>query len=416
MHILRPEKIKGMKNRVFKLNGMSTAILENDITENELHKKNRELELKNLELQKQIKERIEAEKRAKAEKEFSDTLLNNSVDSILAFDLDFNITAWNSGMTRLTGIQKADALGENLFYIFPDLLDSKTISQVFDGKKIVLENQEFINRKGLFEAYILPLRNDLKRTIGGLVALHDITEKKKFEQTLVKKNKELEQSNTELERFAYVASHDLKEPLRMVSNYTQLLAKKYDRVLDGEAAEFIGFAVEGVHRMQALIHDLLEYSRIGQKTSFTSICMNTVLHHVKLNLKNKIDECGARIISGNLPEVNGVFSQLTQLLQNLLENALKFRSEKTPEIEIHALQKDKDWVFSIKDNGIGLDNKYDEKIFIIFQRLNPREKYPGNGIGLTICKKITELHGGNIWYQSEPGKGTTFYFTIPVQP
>lgn len=404
-----------MRNRVLKLNEVANAVLDVDLSENELHIKNRELELKNLELQKQIKERIEAEKRAKAEKEFSETLLNNSIDAILAFDTEFNITAWNSGMTRLTGIQKPDALGEKLFHIFPDLLDSKTISQVFDGKKIVLENQAFINRKGLYEAYILPLNNGLKETIGGLVSLHDITEQKKFEQTLVKKNKELERSNSELERFAYVASHDLKEPLRMVSNYTQLLAKKYQSVLDGEAEEFIGFAVEGVHRMQALIHDLLEYSRIGQKASFSNICMNTVLYNVKQNLRSKIDECGAKIISAELPQVKGVFSQLTQLLQNLLENALKFRRAEPPLIEINAIQKEKDWIFSVKDNGIGMDNKYDEKVFIIFQRLNPREKYPGNGIGLTICKKITELHGGNIWFKSVLGKGTTFYFSIPVQ-
>lgn len=227
-------------------------------------------------------------------------------------------------------------------------------------------------------------------------------------------NAELFRSNADLEQFAYVASHDLAEPIRMVSNFTMLLAKKYHDKLDSEANEFIDFISEGASRMQLLISDLLNYSRVGRKDTVTQVVdANEVLKNVKKYLGEKIEISGAIIKSTVLPKVSVLDSTLYQLFQNLIDNALKFKGEPTPVIEISAEFIDNFWRFSIKDNGIGMDPQFVSKIFTIFQRLNTRIQYPGTGIGLAICKKIVELHGGRIWVETALGSGTTFFFTLP---
>ena len=244
----------------------------------------------------------------------------------------------------------------------------------------------------------------------------DITALKETENKLKDSVGELTRSNDELEQFAYVASHDLQEPLRMVSSYVQLLKKRYGGRLGQDADDFIGFAVDGADRMQKLIRDLLVYSRIGsRKKEYEEVDLGKVLDTVLLNLEQIIKETGAKVTRGQLPVVYADEAHMVQLLQNLVSNSLKFiTKEKTPEISISAAVKGKECTVAVRDNGIGIEKEYYEKIFVIFQRLHGKTDYPGTGIGLSICRKIVESHGGRIWLESAEGKGTTFYFTVPT--
>jgi light-regulated signal transduction histidine kinase (bacteriophytochrome) len=245
--------------------------------------------------------------------------------------------------------------------------------------------------------------------------IRDITERKQAEEKLRTLTEELKRSNADLAQFAYVASHDLQEPLRMVTSFVQLLQRRYKDKLDKDADEFISFAVEGASWMQKLINDLLKYSRVGThgKILEKTDC-NTVVNHALSNLKKTIDENSALISMEKLPIVMADYTQVVQLFQNLLSNAIKYHSNQQPEIFISSTNREDHWLFSIKDNGIGIDKAYVNKIFIIFQRLHNKSQYPGTGIGLAICKKIVERHGGRIWVESQPGIGSTFYFTIPI--
>jgi PAS domain S-box-containing protein len=237
------------------------------------------------------------------------------------------------------------------------------------------------------------------------------------EQELARQAQELSRSNTELEQFAYVASHDLQEPLRMVSSYVQLLSRRYKDKLDSDADDFIGFAVDGAARMQVLINDLLTYSRVGtQGRPFEPTDCNNIIRRVIDDLTGIIGDAGATVVYDDLPTINCDATQLGQLFQNLVANALKFRSEDPPRVHIssnlYGEGKDNDWVFSVRDNGIGIAPDYFQQIFLIFQRLHNRSEYAGTGIGLAVCKKIVERHGGRIWVDSEHGKGSTFHFTL----
>jgi len=267
-----------------------------------------------------------------------------------------------------------------------------------------------------------------------VITIRDITERKQAEEALKKTMADLERSNKELEQFAYVASHDLQEPLRMVASYVQLLAKRYQDKLDADANEFIGYAVDGANRMQEMINDLLSYSRIETRGKpFETVDCTAILNQALTNLKIAIEESSAVITHNPLPTMTGDESQLIQLFQNLIGNAVKFRGKETPHIhiscksieewevqnrglksEIRNLKSkiEKGWVFSVRDNGIGIDPQHKERVFNVFQRLHGRD-YSGTGIGLSICKRVVERYGGKIWVESEPEKGSTFYFTIP---
>jgi signal transduction histidine kinase/PAS domain-containing protein len=228
-------------------------------------------------------------------------------------------------------------------------------------------------------------------------------------------SRDLVRSNNDLEQFAYVASHDLQEPLRAVSGFVELLKRDLGETLDGKRTEYMKYVVDGVHRMQSLIHGLLEYSRIGTKGSAPqSTNVKDALHKAILNLRTSIEESGATVRAENLPAVYMDPVQLEQLLQNLVGNALKFRSKITqPEITVSSSRGDGQWLLWVRDNGIGIDPRFTERIFLIFQRLHTRNEYPGTGIGLALCKKIVERHGGKIWVESKPGEGASFFFTIP---
>jgi light-regulated signal transduction histidine kinase (bacteriophytochrome) len=253
-------------------------------------------------------------------------------------------------------------------------------------------------------------------------AIRDISVRKKTEEALKhqealkRRAAELTRSNDDLQQFAYIAAHDLQEPLRMVASYTQLLAKRYKGRLDSDADEFIAYAVDGAHRMQLLIGDLLAYCRVGTTGKIPhQICSGTALEKALLNLKGTIQESGGVVTHDPLPMVMADGAQLIQLFQNVIGNAIKYRSAESPRVHVSAEKNDAnhEWKFSIRDNGLGIDPQFFEKIFVMFQRLHGREEFSGTGIGLALCKKIAERHGGRMWVESGAGRGSTFYLALP---
>jgi PAS domain S-box-containing protein len=251
--------------------------------------------------------------------------------------------------------------------------------------------------------------------ISGIVlTCRDISWRKRAEEAVALRAQELKRSNEDLQQFAYVASHDLQEPLRMITGYTSLLARRYKGKLDKDADEFIAYAVDGAKRMQGLIQDLLSYSRVGtQSKEFAPTDCEAVLERTLAGLRLAVQESGATVTHDRLPVILGDETQLGQLFQNLIGNAIKYRNSRAPEVHVSCRREGPEWLFAIKDNGIGIDPRYAARIFVIFQRLHTRKEYAGTGLGLAICKKIVERHGGKIWVESKLGNGATFYFTLP---
>jgi PAS domain S-box-containing protein len=324
-----------------------------------------------------------------------------------------------AGVKLLGAKSEAELLGSEIQDIvapeFKDIVRSRVEQVQEKGLPVPEITEKFIRLDGgRVDVKVSSVSIDFQGESGVLMFAEDISARKKAEDQLRRYHDEIERSNAELQQFAYVASHDLQEPLRMVSSYMGLLERRYKGRLDADADEFIGYAVDGAKRMRMLINDLLEYSRVGTHGKpFGPVDCQTLLNRSLDNLQLMIEDSGATVTHDHLPTVIGDGAQLMRLFQNLINNSLKFSKDASPLIHVSAEPCDGDWLFSVHDNGIGIDPKYADRIFVIFQRLHGREEYPGTGIGLAICKKIVERHGGRIRVQSEQDKGATFIFTIP---
>ncbi|MGB9978509.1 PAS domain S-box protein [Methanobacterium sp.] len=374
-----------------------------------------------------ITERKKAEKALAESEEKLNTTIESSPDSIIASDLDLNITSCNQATVDMYGASSSDELiGLNALELV-DPKDRQTLidatkTALIEKKSVILElNSVTIDNKKVFPVEISgnSIRDTESNPIGFVAITKDITDRRNAERERETLIGELERSNQELQQFAYIASHDLQEPLRTISSFTQLLARRYSGQIDKDADEFIGFIVDGTNRMQAMIKDLLQYSRVQTRgEEFKPTDVQNALDNALFNLKVTIDENNAEITSEKLPVVIADEKQLIQLFQNLIGNAIKFKKPDEPP-KIHILSKkdeeNKEYILGVSDNGIGMDQQYAGRIFELFQRLHTRDEYKGTGIGLAVAKKIVERHGGKIWVESELGKGSTFYFTMPME-
>ncbi len=379
---------------------------------------------------------ITQRRRAEEQIRFQAHLLDVVGQAVIATDLDSKIIFWNRFAEQLYGWRADEALGRAIVdVIVPAVSQAEAASIMAALQEGARWSGEFTvqRRDGtLFPALVTnaPIHDGDGKLVGIVGISHDITERRQAEMQLRKTMTDLARSNADLQQFAYVASHDLQEPLRMVASFVQLLSIRYQGQLDADADEFIGYATEGAKRMQQLILDLLEYARVdtrGQPMEPTD--MTEVCQIVAENLQVAIAETGAQVTWDPLPIVRGDSIQLGMVIQNLISNAIKFCGKAPPRVHISARQTFEVsetakvlvsetatpvWEFTVRDNGIGIEPQFFERIFVIFQRLHTRREYPGTGIGLAICKKIIERHGGRIWPESAPGQGTTFYFTLPA--
>jgi PAS domain S-box-containing protein len=377
-----------------------------------------ELEVSNEELQITTEELQAANNELKFASKYNRSLIEASLDPLVTIGSDGKITDVNWATELATGYYRDEIIGTDFSDYFTEPERArKGYQEVFRKGWVFDYPLEIKNKDGhitpvLYNASVY--RDDSGDVSGVFAAARDITERKKAEKLLKLKIEELARSNAELEQFAYVSSHDLQEPLRMIGSYLQLLQRRYQGQLDDKADTYINFAVDGASRMQNLINDLLEFSRVTtQAREFEPTDCEFILNQVLSNLEVSIKENDAVISHDHLPTVIADSTQLVQVFQNLIINAIKFRSEKAPKIYISAKKEDDQWIFSVADNGIGIDSKHSERIFEVFKRLHKRREYPGTGIGLSICKKIIERHGGHIWVKSESDKGSVFYFTLP---
>ena len=330
--------------------------------------------------------------------------------------IDYRFLETNPAFEKQTGMH--EATGKTMREFVPN--HEEHWFETYGNIVLTGKSKRFINEAkplmgGWYDVYACQFGGRESNKVA--IVFNDITERKKAEEILKLKLEELASSNAELEQFAYVSSHDLQEPLRMVTSYLQLLQRRYQGNLDDKADKYIHFAVEGAFRMQNLINDLLEISQVTTRSREPEPTnCEFVLNQISSNLEIHIKENKATVSYDPLPEVIADSTQLVQVFQNLIINGIKFHSKEAPKIHISAEKKESEWLFSVQDNGIGIDPQYSGKIFEVFKRLHKKEEYPGTGIGLAICKKIVERHGGHIWVESELGKGSTFYFTLPINP
>ena len=346
------------------------------------------------------------------------TILESIGDAFFAVDDNWTVTYWNNMAEKVLGKQKQEMLNQNLWDIFSDSVGSESYKNYH---KAIATNTAIH-----FEDYYPPLSkwyevSAYPAASGLAVYFKDITERKisdsrlkELNENLQLQTKELATSNAELEQFAYVASHDLQEPLRMVTSFLSQIERKYSDILDDKGKQYINFAVDGAKRMRQIILDLLEFSRVGTlEDNIDDIPMDKLLNEIILLYRKQIEESKAEILFGDLPVIHSYKTPLRQVLTNLISNSLKYhKSGVAPKITISCTESLTHWQFSINDNGIGINPEYFDKIFIIFQRLHNKEDFPGTGMGLALAKKIVENLGGAIWVESVEGRGTTFYFTI----
>jgi PAS domain S-box-containing protein len=370
-----------------------------------------------------ITERKRAEEELRTSEARYRTVVDNIPQKVFVKGRDFRWVSINTLFARDLGLRPEDIVGKVDYDLFPkDLADKyRADDQRIMDSGATEELDEVYLEKGerrIVHTIKTPVRDETGTIRGVLGVFWDITERKQAEQQLKALSENLARSNQELEQFAYVASHDLQEPLRMVASFTQLLAQRYKDKLDQDAKDFIGYAVDGANRMQRLIQDLLEYSRVttrGQPPA--ALDAHDALGEAVRNLQAAIQEAGALVTNDELPWVLGDHTQIVQVLQNLVGNGIKFHKPgEPPRVHLSAerdLERPDFWTFRVTDNGIGIELRHFERLFVIFQRLHGKQEYPGTGIGLAMCKRIVERHGGKIWIESEVGKGTTIVFTLP---
>lgn len=352
-------------------------------------------------------------------------LFDVAPDPILIVDKDGTIVLVNRETEQQFGYRAEELIGQRLEILLPERyrIDhvGLRVAYVTDPKLRPMGSgrELFALRKDGIEFPVEISLSPMTTEDGTLVIsiIRNISERKKSERELKRINEELARSNSELEEFAYIASHDLQEPLRSIAGSCQLLRRRYGDILDPSAHEFIDFAIAGTQRMEALINDLLMYSRVSTKArQLLPADLNKVLSGVLANLRLAISEAKATVTFDTLPTLPVDAWQISQLFQNLIANALKFHGAEAPRVHLGVECRDKVWYFFVKDNGIGIDPKYFERIFIVFKRLHNKDEFPGTGIGLASCKKIVERHGGKIWLESAIGQGTTFFFTLNTPP
>jgi PAS domain S-box-containing protein len=388
------------------------------------------------ELRDETTQRMVAEQEAVRNARYARNLIETSLDPLVTISPDGKITDVNAATELVTGVPRALLIGSDFssYFTEPENANAGYLQVLREGAlrdyPLTIRHASGCTTDVLYNATIY--RSQADDGQGIFAAARDVTERKKLEQELahyslhleelVKQRtselemtaEELARSNKDLEQFAYVSSHDLQEPLRAVAGFMSLLRQQHNERLDDEAREYIGHAVAGAERMQALINDLLAYSRVGtQGVPPGPVSMNEVLDVATANLSAAIGESRALITNDPLPIVTADRSQMIQLMQNLVGNAIKFRGPRAPEIHVSARREENTWLFGVRDNGIGIEAVYHDRIFMIFQRLHSRTQYPGTGIGLALCKRILERHSGRIWLESRPGEGTIFWFTIP---
>jgi PAS domain S-box-containing protein len=343
-------------------------------------------------------------------------------DAFVQMDMTGRIVDCNPAFQQMLGYDADELLSMNEADLTPPQWHAAS-AKIFaeqilpKGRSVVYEKEYIRADQSIFTAELRTflITNDTDHPIGIWSIVRDVTQRKTIEQEREKAICALQRSNEDLKQFAYVASHDLQEPLRMVASYTQLLAERYDNQLDEKGHKFIHYAVDGASRMQALIRDLLAFSRVETHAQeFKAVDAHSILGVAIANLKAMINETGALVTNDDLPHVKADPSQLTLVFQNLINNAIKFQDKSSlPFIHISSHRRNDCWCFSVQDKGIGIASKYKEKIFVVFKRLHTRQEYPGTGIGLALCKRIINRHGGEIWFESTLGQGTTFYFTLP---
>lgn len=348
------------------------------------------------------------------------SIVESSEDAIMSKTLDGTIVIWNAGAERLYGYTAEEAVGRSIRLIVPpdhhDEIDT-ILANIRRGEPVERLETTRLRKDGTrveVSLTVSPIRDESGRLVGASAIARDISESKRMESALIDAKGELQRSNRDLLQFASIASHELVEPVRVVAGYSELLQRRYEGKLDDDADRFIDALASGAARMQILIHDLLDFSRVGRDSKpMAMVDCAELMRDVLASLEQRVAETGATVSVGELPSIKGAQDELGRVFQNLILNALKFRSEAPPEIHVDAERNGIAWVFSIRDNGIGIDPAQAERIFEMFQRLHGREEYAGTGMGLAIVKRIVERHGGRIWAEQADGGGTVFRFSLP---